>query len=69
MNLARGAARGTAWNFVTILVERDFGFVILGVLLRYIPASAVGVVAIGSVVSDLVRMGRRRRLRAGAVRI
>jgi O-antigen/teichoic acid export membrane protein len=56
MNLARGAARGTVWSFATILFERAFGFVILGVLLRFIPASAVGVVAIGSAISDLVRM-------------
>jgi O-antigen/teichoic acid export membrane protein len=56
MNLARGAARGAAWNFATVLFERGFGFVILGVLLRYIPASAVGVVAIGSAITDLARM-------------
>jgi O-antigen/teichoic acid export membrane protein len=56
MSLARGAARGTVWNFATVLFERGFGFLILGVLLRYIPASAVGVVAIGSAISDLVRM-------------
>jgi len=56
MSLARGAARGTAWNFASILFERGFGFIILGVLLRFIPASAVGVVAIGSAISDLVRM-------------
>jgi O-antigen/teichoic acid export membrane protein len=56
MNLARGAARGAAWNFATVLFERGFGFVILGVLLRYIPASAVGVVAIGSAITDMARM-------------
>jgi O-antigen/teichoic acid export membrane protein len=56
MSLARGAARGTIWSFATVLFERAFGFVILGVLLRFIPASAVGVVAIGSAISDLVRM-------------
>ncbi len=56
MNLARGAARGAAWNFATVLFERSFGFVILGILLRYIPASAVGVVAIGSAITDMARM-------------
>ncbi|MDE8350198.1 MAG: oligosaccharide flippase family protein [Acidocella sp.] len=56
MSLARGAARGTVWNFATVLFERGFGFIILGILLRYIPASSVGVVAIGSAISDLVRM-------------
>ena len=56
MNLARGAARGAAWNFATVLFERGFGFVILGVLLRYIPASAVGVVAIGSAITDMAGM-------------
>jgi O-antigen/teichoic acid export membrane protein len=56
MNLARGAARGAAWNFATVLFERGFGFVILGVLLRYIPASAVGVVAIGSAITDMAKM-------------
>ncbi len=56
INLARGAARGAAWNFATVLFERSFGFIILGILLRYIPASAVGVVAIGSAIADLARM-------------
>jgi O-antigen/teichoic acid export membrane protein len=56
MNLARGAARGAVWNFATVLFERAFGFLVLAVLLRYIPASSVGVVAIGSAISDLVRM-------------
>lgn len=55
-NLTRGAVRGTAWNFALVLFERGFGFFILAILLRYIPASAVGVVAIGSAVSELVRM-------------
>jgi O-antigen/teichoic acid export membrane protein len=56
MNLARGAARGAAWNFATVLFERGFGFVILGILLRHIPASTVGAVAIGSAIADLARM-------------
>jgi O-antigen/teichoic acid export membrane protein len=56
MSLARGAARGAVWNFATVLFERGVGFLVLGVLLRYIPASSVGVVAIGSAISDLVRM-------------
>jgi O-antigen/teichoic acid export membrane protein len=55
-DLARGAARGAAWNFATVLLERSFGFVILGLLLRSIPASVVGLVAIGSAISDLARM-------------
>jgi multiple sugar transport system permease protein len=33
MNLARGAARGAAWSFAAVLVERGFGFVILALLL------------------------------------
>jgi O-antigen/teichoic acid export membrane protein len=56
MSLGRGAVRGTAWSFATILFERAFGFLILGILLRFIPAAAVGVVAIGSAMTDLVRM-------------
>ncbi len=56
MSLARGAARGAVWNFATVLFERGFGFLVLAVLLRYIPAASVGVVAIGSAISDLVRM-------------
>lgn len=56
MNLARGAAHGAAWNFATVLAERGFGFVILSLLLRSIPASVVGLVAIASAVSDLARM-------------
>jgi len=54
--LARAAARGAVWNFVTVLAERGFGFLVLGVMLRHIPAASVGVVAIGSALSDLVRM-------------
>jgi len=56
MSLARGAARGAAWNFATVLAERGFGFLILGLLLRSIPASVVGLVAIASAISDLARM-------------
>jgi O-antigen/teichoic acid export membrane protein len=56
MNLAQGAARGAAWNFATVLFERSFGFVILCVLLRRIPADVVGLVAIGSAISDLARL-------------
>jgi O-antigen/teichoic acid export membrane protein len=55
-NLASGAARGAAWNFATVLAERGFGFVVLGVLLRHVPVAEVGVVAIGSAMADLVRM-------------
>jgi O-antigen/teichoic acid export membrane protein len=55
MNLARGAARGAAWNLTTVLFERSFGFIILGILLRHIPASTVGLVAIGSAIAELVR--------------
>lgn len=55
MSLARGAARGAAWNFATVLAERSFGFVILGILLRFIPASVVGLIAIASAISDLAR--------------
>jgi len=53
---ARAAARGAAWNFFAVLAERGFGFLVLGVLLRHVPVAAVGVVAIGSAISDLVRM-------------
>jgi O-antigen/teichoic acid export membrane protein len=54
--LARAAALGAAWNFAAVLAERGFGFLVLGVLLRHIPLASVGVVAIGSAISDLVRM-------------
>jgi O-antigen/teichoic acid export membrane protein len=56
MSLARGAARGAAWNFATVLAERAFGFLILGLLLRVIPASVVGLIAIASAISDLARL-------------
>ncbi|GLR67850.1 lipopolysaccharide biosynthesis protein [Acidocella aquatica] len=56
MNLARGAARGAAWSFAAVLVERGFGFVILGLLLRVIPASVVGLIAIASAISELARV-------------
>jgi O-antigen/teichoic acid export membrane protein len=54
--LARAAARGAAWNFLTVLAERGFGFLVLGVMLRHIPLASVGVVALGSALSELVRM-------------
>ncbi len=56
MSLARGAAHGVAWNFVTVLAERSFGFVILALLLRVIPASVVGLIAIASAIADLARV-------------
>jgi O-antigen/teichoic acid export membrane protein len=56
MSLARGAARGVAWNFATVLAERSFGFLILGLLLRVVPASVVGLIAIASAISDLARI-------------
>jgi Polysaccharide biosynthesis protein len=51
-----GQGSGAAWNFVTVLAERGFGFVILGLLLRTIPVSVVGLIAIASAISDLARM-------------
>ncbi len=55
-SLARGAARGATWNLVTVVAERAFGFVILGIMLRYVPAASVGIVAIGSAISDVARL-------------
>ncbi len=56
MSLARGAARGAAWNFATILAERAVGFAIFAVLLRVVPAPDVGIIAIAGSVSELVRI-------------
>ncbi len=56
MNLARGAARGAAWSFATVLAERACGFIILGLLLRAIPVPVVGLLAIASAISELARM-------------
>jgi O-antigen/teichoic acid export membrane protein len=56
ISLSRGAAKGAAWNLATVIAERGFGFIILGLLLRSIPASVVGLVAIASAISDLARM-------------
>jgi O-antigen/teichoic acid export membrane protein len=56
MGLARSATHGAAWNFATVLAERGFGFLILGLLLRTIPARVVGLIAIASAISDLARM-------------
>ncbi len=56
MNLARGAARGAAWGFATVLAERGLGFIVLGLLLRVVPASVVGLIAIASAISDLARL-------------
>ncbi|HVE20708.1 MAG TPA: oligosaccharide flippase family protein [Acidocella sp.] len=54
--LARGAVHGAAWNFATVLAERAFGFLILGLLLRVIPVRVVGLIAIASAISELARM-------------
>ncbi len=56
MSLARGAARGAAWNLVTAIAERSIGFSVLVILLRHIAAADVGLVAIGSAISELARM-------------
>jgi O-antigen/teichoic acid export membrane protein len=56
MGLARGAAHGVAWNFATVLAERSFGFLILGLLLRAVPVRVVGLIAIASAISELARM-------------
>lgn len=56
MSLRRGVARGTAWNLVTVLGERSFGFAVLVILLRHVSAQDVGVVAIASAISELARM-------------
>ncbi|MBB5374333.1 oligosaccharide flippase family protein [Acidocella aromatica] len=56
MTLARGAVRGAAWGFATVLAERGVGFIVLGLLLRVVPASVVGLIAIASAISDLARL-------------
>jgi O-antigen/teichoic acid export membrane protein len=56
MSLAHGAARGAAWNLVTAIAERSIGFAVLVILLRHITAADVGLVAIGSAISELARM-------------
>ena len=56
MGLARGAAHGAAWNFATVLAERGFGFLVLGLLLRVVPVRVVGLIAIASAISELARV-------------
>lgn len=56
MTLARGAARGAAWNFATVIVERSLGFAILVILLRHVSAEVVGVVAIASSITEIGRL-------------
>jgi O-antigen/teichoic acid export membrane protein len=56
MSLAHGAARGAAWNLITVLAERSIGFAVLVTLLRHVSASDVGLVAIGSAIAELARM-------------
>lgn len=56
MSLARGAARGAAWSFASVLVERGAGFLILAMLLRVVPAGDVGLIAIASAISELARV-------------
>lgn len=56
MTLARGVARGTAWNFATVVVERSLGFAVLVELLRHVNADVVGVVAIASSITEIGRL-------------
>ncbi|HQT74910.1 MAG TPA: oligosaccharide flippase family protein [Acidiphilium sp.] len=56
MSLQRGAARGTAWNLITVLGERSFGFGVLVILLRHVSVRDVGTVALASAISELARM-------------
>ena len=56
MSLARGAARGAAWNFASVLVERGAGFLVLALLMRVVPARDVGLIAIASAISELARV-------------
>ena len=56
MSLARSAARGAAWNLITVLAERSIGFAVLVILLRHVSAADVGLVAIGSAIAELARM-------------
>ncbi|CAG4913609.1 unnamed protein product [Acidocella sp. C78] len=56
VSLQRGAARGTAWNLLTVLGERSFGFAVLVILLRHVSAQDVGTVALASAISELARM-------------
>lgn len=56
ISLAYGAARGAAWNLITVIAERSVGFAVLVILLRHVSAADVGLVAIGSAISELARM-------------
>jgi O-antigen/teichoic acid export membrane protein len=56
VGLARHAVHGAVWNFATVLAERAFGFLVLGLLLRAIPVRVVGLIAIASAISELARM-------------
>ncbi len=56
MSLARGAARGAAWNFASVLMERGMGFLVLALLMRVVPARDVGLIAIASAISELARV-------------
>ncbi len=56
MSLARGAARGAAWSFVTIFAERSAGFLVLALLMRVVPPRDVGLIAIASAISELARI-------------
>ncbi len=56
MSLARGAARGAAWNFASVLVERGVGFLILPCCCVLFLPGMVGLIAIASAISDLARV-------------
>lgn len=56
MSLARGAARGAAWSFATVIAERGAGFFVLALLMRVVPLRDVGLIAIASAISELARV-------------
>lgn len=56
MSLARGAARGAAWSFVSVIAERGAGFFVLALLMRVVPLRDVGLIAIASAISELARI-------------
>ena len=56
MSLARGAVRGAAWSFTTVIIERSTGFLVLALLMRVVPPRDVGLIAIASAISELARV-------------
>ncbi|HUZ62850.1 MAG TPA: hypothetical protein VMU82_03960 [Acetobacteraceae bacterium] len=56
MTLARRAAGGALWSFGATVAERALGFAVFAVILRFVRPADVGLVALGSALTDLANL-------------